>query len=162
MTLLGIKASTKDIDLIVPDIAEYNYLLSNLRQLGYISVTGWGWARKGDGFVFDLFRGERVHTTELIESPLDKNNHILLKEFSRIYLGILNYYDIIITKLFRASTIDIEDCLSLIKAKKEEIDLSILTERFKKTASFDISEDKVTSNLEYFLRLLKKKGINNG
>jgi len=42
LTLLGIKASTKDIDLIVPDLREYEYLISNLEKLGYKPVTGSG------------------------------------------------------------------------------------------------------------------------
>ena len=154
LTLLGIKPSTKDIDLIVPDIAEYEYLIGILKQLGYKSVTGWGWLR-AEGFVFDLFRGKAVHTTELLESPLSRDNHIPVKEFDRIYLGILNYYDIIISKLFRASEVDIEDCLLLLKSKKKDIDLKRLEVRFKKTASFDVSESKVNKNLEHFLKVLK-------
>ena len=116
LTLLGVKASTKDIDLMVPDLDEYNYLIGILRQLGYKSASGWGWSKAG-GFIFDLFRGKSVHTTELLESPLDKGNHILVKEFERIFLGVLNYYDIIISKLSRATAMDMEDCLLLIKNK---------------------------------------------
>ena len=56
MTLLGIKESTKDIDLIVPVEKEHDYLMKILPGLGYKHVTGWGWARD-DGFVFDLFQG---------------------------------------------------------------------------------------------------------
>ena len=160
LTLLGIKPSTKDIDLIVPDISEYRYLIDILKQLGYKPATGWGWAR-GDGFIFDLFKGKAVHTTGLIESPLERGNHILIKEFSNIYLGALNFYDIIITKLFRATTIDIEDCLSLIRDKKDNIDMDELIARFQKTASFDISKDKVNKNFNHFLRLLKKEGLYN-
>jgi hypothetical protein len=155
LTLLEVKDSTKDIDLIVPEENEYDYLLGNLKQLGYKPVTGVGWARD-EGFVFDLFRGSKVHTTQLLESPLEKGNNILVKEFSHIYLGVLNYYDIIISKLFRAASMDIEDCLLLIKSKQKEIDLNKLTSRFKETASFDISEEKVNKNLEYFLKLIKK------
>ncbi len=161
LTLLGIKPSTKDIDLIVPNLNEYDYLISTLQQLGYKSASGTGWAR-GDAFVFDLFRGKFVHTTELLESPLDKDSHILIKEFSHIYLGVLNYYDLIITKLFRSDAIDIEDCLSLIKAKKKDIDLKILQKRFKETASFDVSEGRVNKNLGHFLRIVKEEGLNNG
>ncbi|MBU1147602.1 MAG: hypothetical protein KKD11_04550 [Candidatus Omnitrophica bacterium] len=161
LTLLGIKPSTKDIDLILPDLNEYDYLISTLQQLGYKPASGAGWAR-GDGFIFDLFRGKFVHTTELLESPLDKENHILIKEFSHIYLGVLNYYDLIITKLFRADAIDIEDCLSLIKAKKKAIDLKILQKRFKETASFDVSEDRVNKNLGHFLRIVKEEGLKDG
>ncbi|MDP2924553.1 MAG: hypothetical protein Q8O30_12705, partial [Candidatus Omnitrophota bacterium] len=97
LTLLGIKASTKDIDLIVPNVDEYEYLIATLKQLGYKSITGSGWSRE-DGFIFDLFRG---------------------------------------------SGVDIEDCLMLLKSKKKEVDLEHLEKRFKETASFDISEDRV-------------------
>ena len=145
LTLLEVKTSTKDIDLIVPILAEYKYLINILKQLGYKSASGWGWARE-DGFIFDLFRGKYVHTTELLESPLNKRNNFLIKEFSYIYLGALNYYDIIISKLFRSTTIDIDDCISLIKSKKKQIDIQQLEKRFRQTASFDVSEDQVNKN----------------
>ena len=161
LTLLGIKASTKDIDLMVPDLNEYEYLVKQLKQLGYKSASGWGWAR-GDGFIFDLFRGKFIHTTELLESPLKEGNNTLIKEFSHIYLGRLNYYDLIISKLFRATAMDLEDCLSLMKAKIKEIDLELLVKRFKKTASFDVSEDKVNKNLEHFLKIIKKEVSSDG
>ncbi|OGX17065.1 MAG: hypothetical protein A3K83_00795 [Omnitrophica WOR_2 bacterium RBG_13_44_8b] len=160
LTLLGVKASTKDIDLMVPDLDEYEYLISILKQLGYKPATGWGWAR-GDGFIFDLFRGKSIHTTELLESPLDKGNNILFKEFNRVYLGILNYYDIIISKLFRATAIDTEDCLILIKSKKKAIDIKHLEARFKETASFDVSQDKVNKNFAHFLKILQKRSLIN-
>ncbi len=80
MTLLGVKASTKDIDLLVPNKDEHKYLVDTLQQLGYKSVSGWGWAR-ADGFIFDLFRGDSVHTTQLLESPLNKGNNILIKNW---------------------------------------------------------------------------------
>ncbi|MDP3731838.1 MAG: hypothetical protein Q8R31_02235, partial [Candidatus Omnitrophota bacterium] len=105
--------------------------------------------------------GKTVHTTELLESPLEKGNHILVKEFDRIYLGVLNYYDIIISKLFRATAIDIDDCLVLVRDKKKDIDFKQLEKRFKETASFDVSEDKVNKNFEHFLKILKKEGLIN-
>lgn len=160
LTILGLKPSTKDIDLMVPNLDEYEYLINILKKLGYKPLTGCGWARD-DGFIFDLFRGNFVHTTELLESPLKSKNHILVKEFSKIYLGVLNYYDLIISKLFRATTVDLEDCLILVKAKKKEIDFQKLKERFYKTASFDISEEKVRKNFEYFIKILKKEGFGN-
>lgn len=158
LTLLGLKLSTKDIDLIVPNLDEYDYLISILKQLGYKSASAWGWSRQ-DGFIFDLFRGKSIHTTELLESPLDKGNHILVKEFNQIYLGVLNYYDLIISKLFRATEVDIDDCLALVRSKAVRIDLKRLEKRFKETAYFDISEDKVNKNFTHFLTLLKKAGL---
>lgn len=158
LTLLDVKPSTKDIDLIVPYELEHDYLISVLKDLGYKSASGWGFSRD-DGFIFDLFRGNKVHTTELIEPVLDKGNHMLVKEYSYIYLGVLNFYDIIISKLFRATSVDMEDCLMLIKAKKREIDMVDLVNRFRVTASHDVSEDKVNKNLDYFLRHARKEGV---
>ncbi len=161
LTLLGVKDSTKDIDFIVPNLNEYNYLIKILKQLGYKPASGAGWRRNND-FIFELFSGNRVHTTELLESPLKKEKHILVKEFTYIYLGVLNYYDLIISKLFRGAKIDMDDCLSLVKNKREEVNLKRLKERFRETASFDVSEDKVNKNLEHFLNLLRKEGLSDG
>jgi len=97
-----------------------------------------------------------------LESPLKEKNHTLIKEFSYIYLGVLNYYDLIISKLFRGNGVDIEDCSSLIKAKQKDIDLKLLEQRFKETASYDISEDRVNKNLKHFLSTVKQKGLSNG
>lgn len=82
MTLLDVKESTKDIDLLVPNEAEYDYLIRMLKQLGY---------------------------------------------------------------------------KSLIRGKKKEIDLKLLVERFRETASFDISEKRINKNLDYFLNRLRKE-----
>jgi len=158
LTLLGIKASTKDLDLLIPNLDEYKYLIGILKQLGYKAATGWGWSRQ-EGFIFDIFKGKTIHTTELLNSPLEKGNHIMIKEFANIYLAVLNYYDLIISKLFRATAIDIDDCLLLVKNRKKDIDLKLLAQRFKETASFDVSEDKVNQNLAYFLKVLKKEGL---
>lgn len=46
-------------------------------------VKGAGLSRDGI-FIFDLFRGNKIHTTELIEPVLNPENHILVKEFSQI------------------------------------------------------------------------------
>lgn len=160
LTLLGVKASTKDIDLILPEVNEYEYLIKILKQLGYKTASGWGWSRE-DGFIFDLFRGKSIHTTELLESPLAEGNNIVVKEFDRIYLGILNYYDIIISKLFRSTAVDINDCLLLVKSKQNEIDLKLFEDRFKQTASFDVSEDRVLGHLKHFLSVLKKEDLSD-
>jgi hypothetical protein len=159
LTLLNIKPSTKDIDFIVPDIGEYEYLVRTLNQLGYECVSGSG-LRRGDDFVFDLFRGPRVHTTELLESPLEPENHILIKEFSYIYLGVLNFHDLLISKLFRGTSADIEDCLALMRQEGNEVDIQVFEQRFRETASYDTSEERVIKNLEYFLSLIKKRDSN--
>ena len=161
MTLLDVKESTKDIDLLVPVEREYDYLIKTLEQLGYKSTSGSGWARD-DVFIFEFFKGKRIHTTELLELPLDAGNHTVIKEFKFIYLGALNNYDLIISKIFRGTGIDMEDCLALFKAKKKDIDMRILEERFHQTASFDVSEEKVSKNFLHFLNIIKREGLYNG
>jgi len=159
LTLLDVKASTKDVDFMVPKEADYRYLIKTLKNLGYRQITGSGWARTGDVYIFDLFAGNRIHTTELFESPLKSKNHILLKEFSRLYIGILNYYDLISSKLFRGTGVDFEDCLMLVEARHDEIDINYLIDHFKKLASYDVSEDRLSKNIDSFLLLLKEKNL---
>ena len=158
LTLIGVKDSTKDIDFVIPIEKEYDYLINILKNLGYRNTSGVGWSRKEE-YTFDLFRGNKVHTTELLESPLEKGNNILLKEFTYIYVGILNYYDIIISKLFRGTGVDFEDCLGLVKFKREDINLEVLKSRFLKTSSYETAQDRVNKNLDSFLRLIMKEGI---
>ncbi len=156
LTLLGVKTSTKDVDLLVPVEQEYDYLIKTLEQLGYRPVTGSGWQRPTEVFIFDLFRGKRVHTTELLESPMEKKNHILIKELTHIYIGVLNPYDLIVTKLFRGTGIDVDDCLMLFKTKHKDIKLNVLRERYLETAKYDTSQDRLIKDWEHYERVLKK------
>jgi hypothetical protein len=158
LTFIGVKDSTKDVDLIVPVDSEYKYLTRILNELGYKQITAAGWSR-GDQYVFDLFCGKTIHTTELLESPLKEDNHIFLREYSRIYVGILNFYDLITSKLMRGTAVDFQDCFTLVKIRKDEIDSEILTERFLETSKYDVSEERANKNLEHFLKTLKRKGI---
>ena len=159
LTLMDIKPSTKDVDFIIPIEPEYRYLIKTLKDLGYKQQTGSGWNKSGDLFVFDLFMSQRIHTTDLLESPLDKGNHTLFKEFSHLYIGILNPYDLMASKLFRGTPVDFEDCLMLIKSRKLSIDLLRVEQHVKELASYDISEDRIIGNLEYFLNQVKKEAI---
>ena len=154
LTLLGIKDSTKDIDLIVPRETEHSYLIKTLRDIGYKQVTEHGWSSE-DLFIFDIFKGNYVYTTALLESPLDEGNHILIKELSSLYLGVLNDYDLIISKLFRGTEIDFDDCLALIRHRKGSIDLDKLKRRYRETASYDISETKLIMNLDLFIERIE-------
>lgn len=156
LTLLNIKPSTKDIDFMVPTDDEYVYLIKTLKDLGYRQVTGYGWSRGGK-FIYDLFCGNKIHTTELLKSPLEEDNHIPYEEYTYIYLGILNFYDLIISKIFRGTYMDFEDCAMLVEANPHEIDLEKFKERFIETASYDVSEADVIRKMEKFLETIKKE-----
>lgn len=90
-------------------------------------------------------------------SPLEKGNHTLFKEFCHLYISILNPYDLIASKLFRGTTVDFEDCLMLMKSRKESIDLTRVEQHVKELASYDISEKRIVGNLEHFLNLVRKE-----
>ena len=92
MTLIGVKPSTKDVDFMAPKVKEYDYLIKQLKALGYKQAAGSGWKREGEDFQFDIFRGNYIHTTVLPDSPLEKGRHSLLMEYSHLYIGILNDY----------------------------------------------------------------------
>jgi len=159
MTLLQVKSSTRDVDFMIPRANEYNYLIKALKNLGYEQVTGNGWQRKGDPFRFDLFEGNRIHTTELLESPIEPGNHSLLKEYSRLYIGILNEYDLIASKLFRGTPVDFEDCLMLMKSRRHRIDTERLVSHYRELAGYDIAETRIMVHIDRFMELLKNEKI---
>ena len=161
MTLLGIKPSTKDVDFMVPKINEYEYLIKQLSALGYKQVTGSGWERSGESFRFDIFRGNWIHTTELLESPLVNGRNTILMEYSHLYIGILNEYDLISSKLMRGTKVDFEDCLMLVTARRE-MKVNQLVEHFHGMITYDISEDRLRPNIERFLDLLRENGLYGG
>ncbi len=156
LTLLGFKESTKDIDLMVPNDGEYTYLLGMLEDLGYKCIGGHSWSAN-DVFIFDIYKGNFIHTTELLESPLIPGNHALIREFSHIYLGALNDYDLIISKLFRGTSMDIEDCLTLFEGRRGGIDTASLEARFKEAAKYVIGEEKCHKTFEIFMEQTKER-----
>jgi hypothetical protein len=159
MTLAGIKLTTKDVDFMVPKEREHDYLVKQLKALDYKQVTGSGWKRTGEDFQFDLFRGKRIHTTELLDSPLRDGRHSILMEFSHLYIGILNDYDLIVSKLMRGTQVDFEDSLSLTETHRKEIDMDRLIRHFHEMISYDISEKRLKPNMDHFLTLLKEKNL---
>jgi hypothetical protein len=157
MTLLGVKASTRDVDFIVPKQQEYEYLIKLLKDLGYKNVRGSGWARDHEAFIFDLFAGKRVHTTDLLNDPLESANHTLIKEFAHIYLGVLNDYDLIVSKLFRGDRVDFEDCVSLMKARKDVVDMDKLKNYFFEMLSYHpVGKNRVQGNWDSFQKMLSE------
>jgi hypothetical protein len=158
MTLFGVKPSTKDIDFMVPILSEYDYLLKLLKTLGYEQTTQSGWQRQGDIFRFDIFGGNKIHTTELLESPIEKKNHHMLKEYSHLYLGILNEYDLIASKLIRGTEVDFNDCCMLVKFNRN-INIERLKRHFDELVSYDISQDRVRDNINILIKQLCEEDI---
>jgi len=127
-----------------------------LKNAGYVPVTGYGWKRPDETIIFDLYPGKRVYQTELLTSPLTKQGHQKIREWNRIYLGVLNSEDLIISKMFRGTETDIQDSLLLLRTEK--LDRDKLAKRFRETAAYDVSETKVLKNLEGLLKRLDQGG----
>ncbi|MFC1510338.1 hypothetical protein ACFL49_01635 [Candidatus Omnitrophota bacterium] len=161
LTLLNVKESTKDVDFIVPDLREYTYLISTLKDLGYVNTRGQGWQKPGDIFIFDLFPGKKIHTTELLVSPLSAGQHSVYEQLSRIDILILNDYDLISSKLMRGTSLDFEDCLTLLRAHKDTINIDHLRNCFNELIQFDIAEDRIKNNIETLIERLNR-GDENG
>lgn len=159
MTLLGVKISTKDVDFVVPDLKEYDYLVRTIKQLGYKQVTGTGWQRDNEIIRFDIFRGKNVYTTALLRSPLDDGNHTLMREYSHLYIGVLNDYDLICSKLMRGTQVDYDDCMALAKAHKGKINMKKLKERYNEMILYDISEERLRGNMADFMERLGREGL---
>ena len=147
---------------MTPDIDEYNYLIKQIKKLGYAQVTTSGWERQGEPFRFDLFSGNRIHTTELLQSPLEDGQNSLLMEFSRLYIGILNEYDLIASKLMRGTQVDYDDCLMLTRAHREKIDIDHLVEHYREMISYDIAEQRIKSHIDRFVEVLRENNLYGG
>ena len=144
---------------MAPREAEYLYLTKQLKSLGYKQTTGSGWMRQGEDFRFDIFNGNRIHPTELQDSPLDEGRHSALMEFSHLYIGILNDYDLIASKLMRGTRVDFDDCVSLAEAHRATLDIQQLIRHFIDLVRYDVAEHRLRPNIDHFLDLLKERGL---
>lgn len=158
LTLLGIKDSTKDVDFIVPEEGEYEKLVKALSSIGFVRVTSYGWGRPGDPLIYDLYCGNKVYSTDLLESPLLDGNSTIWKTFNTLEVRILNALDLIVSKMFRGTTVDVQDSLALIRAGAVP-DLNQLFLRYRETASYEVQEVKVMKNFEYLLEALREEGL---
>ena len=157
LTLLKIKDSTKDIDFIVPLSKEYERLMKFLRSLGYEERAS-GLAHPDDpNFLYQFWVGNRVFTTDLLDSPLKPGKNIPIKKWVHIYLGALNIQDIIITKMFRGIQVDVDDCVAAFAASK--IDPEALLKRYAEAAKYDLNPEKMIQNFIVFAETLVEKGL---
>jgi hypothetical protein len=157
LTLLKIKDSTKDIDFIVPEENEYQRLMKFLKHLNY-GDKGGGLAHEDDpNFIYQFWCGNRVFTTDLLDSPLDEGKHILIKKRTHIYLGALNLIDLIITKMFRGDQVDRDDCIAAFATG--QVNPEELLDRYSETARYDLNPEKVMQNFGSLADGLREKQL---
>jgi len=110
MTLLGIKASTKDIDFNIPDKTDYN----EFRRL---------YKRISPGVEIDYYGSNMVFSEVLPPDYTDKASDIMLR-FKNIKIKVLNPIDIVCSKISRGNDADLEDirdCIKVYKLKKSDV-----------------------------------------
>ena len=134
MTLLNLKASTKDIDfnLETHDLKEFKKALSKVIH----------------GYDVDLYSNGQIFTQQL---PQDyKTKAILIKEkFSNIKLYSIHPVDIVVTKIGRLNERDFEDitdCIKKYKLTKKQI------EKRGKQVIYAGNEDIYNYNLKDILK----------
>jgi len=159
MTLLDIKDSTKDIDFVVPKENEYKRMMKFLKEAGYRDVSGGLHHSKDPNFIYQFWPGNLVFTTPLLEPVLDAGKHILVKKWRHIYLGALNLMDLIITKLFRGTSVDVADCMTVFT--KKEIHFEQLLNRYQEASRYDLNPEKVMLHFYYFTEKLYERDLVN-
>lgn len=133
---------------------EYDRLMKFLGDLGY-EEKGGGLAHDDDpNFIYQFWCGNKVFTTDLLDSPLDPGKHILIKRWSRIYLAALNLTDLIITKMFRGTPVDRDDCIEAFATEK--MNAEKLLERYSEAARYDLNRGKVMKNFVYLAEGLRE------
>ena len=73
-----------------------------------------------------------------------------IKDIGKVQLYILNWYDLIITKIARAEKRDIEDIITIIKSQK--IDVGFLKERY-----YSIAETAIIPEFDYKFKHLERE-----
>lgn len=157
LTLYGYKESTRDVDLLVPDPAHFQRLIRTITALGYKQSTGSGYRHPQNPWIFDLFRGQTIFQTELLQPVQDNGQHRLVKTFKRIVLACINPDDLIISKMFRGTLVDVQDSIMMIKS--EGVDLIALAERYRETAGYYFHPEICKKNLGYLIADLEKESI---
>lgn len=147
MVLKGIKESTKDIDFLTTGSYEKIKKLFSLAGLKEESSEKICNIWRLDKIRIDLFYDQFILGTSL---PNDwKKLSEKIKEIGKVKLFILNWYDLIITKIARSEERDIKDILAIIKSQK--LNFNFLKERY-----YSIAEISIISDYDYKFKHLEK------
>lgn len=148
MVLKNIKESTKDIDFLTT--ADYDgikklFNLAGLKEESSSEVCNIWYL--GNTRI-DIFYEAFIIGTPLPEDWKELSEHV--RDIGKVRLFILNWYDIIITKIARSEPRDIEDILTIIK--KEKVDFKKLKERY-----YSIAETSLIADFDYKFKHLERK-----
>ena len=147
MILKNIKETTKDIDFLTTENQEKIRKLFNLAGLKEKDISKLCNIWYLENIRIDLFYDEFIFGINLPGDWKDKSEH--LKDIGKVKLYILNWQDIIITKVARNEQRDIEDATDIIKA--ENINFEELKERY-----YNLAEESIISDYDAKFKALEK------
>lgn len=157
VSLYGCKESTKDVDFLVPDLLQHARLVKQLTDAGYSKNGGYGYSHPDKPLIFDLFRGQEIFSTGLLDPIQEKGNHKVIRKFKKITLACINPEDLIISKMFRGHQVDVDDCMAVLA--KMPLDITSLANRYLETASYYHNPDTCLKNLGYLIADMKSAGM---
>ena len=143
LTLLNLKASTRDIDFTLPlgeGVKKFESLFSKLK-IKHIAMR----RLKAGNFIIDVYYDDQIFTTTFPDGLVDECT--LIHDFGNIKLFALSLYDIIISKLARSSVDDEQDIKAIFESKN--IDLTKLKKRYQQIQELTLDKD-----MEYHFRRL--------
>ena len=146
MVLKNIKESTKDIDFLTTEKYEKIKRMFNLTGLKEEAENKMCNIWRLNQLRIDIFYDGFIIG---IPFPKDwKKLSLKIKEIGKISLYILNWYDLIITKISRSEKRDIDDILAIIKSQK-------LNFNFLKKRYYSIAETSLISDFDYKFKHLE-------
>jgi RNA recognition motif-containing protein len=148
MVLKNIKESTKDIDFLTTSDYKKIKKLFDLAGLTEESDSKLCNIWHLNNTRIDIFYNEFILGIPLPDDWKEISEHI--KDIGKIRLYILNWYDLIITKIARSELRDIEDILSIIKTQK--IDFAKLKKRY-----YGLAETSLITDYDYKFKYLEGK-----
>lgn len=147
MVLAGIKEATKDIDFLTTENYQKIKKLFSLAGLKEESSSKNCNIWRLNKLRIDLFYDGFIMG---IPFPEDWNKiSKKIREIGKIKLYILNWYDLIITKISRSEERDIEDILAIIKT--QNLDFNFLKKRY-----YSIAETSIISDYDYKFKHLER------
>lgn len=148
MVIKNIKESTKDIDFLTTESYEKIKRLFSLAGLKEESPNKICNIWRLDKIRIDMFYDGFIMGIPFPSDWKEKSEKI--KEINKIKLYILNWYDLIITKISRSEKRDIEDIIAIIKSQK--LDFEFLKNRY-----YSLAETSMISDYDYKFKHLEEE-----
>lgn len=157
----GLKASTKDIDLIVETKEEFMDLQETLIKIGFeLKVPGEGYSRMNLSQIFqresyriDLFEKEVCSKFSLSEKMIERARKII--NLNKVEIFFCSNEDIFLFKTMTEREGDLADCENIVRAA---VDWKIIVEELKRQIQ-DSGQDVWITWIGERLDLLEERGM---